>query len=98
VVQTFRIVSPSARRNSVRFFFGSPAPKSTMVGGFEKAVYKQVGAFATLRQLVKAHAMIVRDTVRTQNRIKALFRARGVRVVGKGIYQAAKRDEECSQL
>jgi hypothetical protein len=43
------------------------------IGAFEKPVYKQFGAFATLRQLVKAHAMIVRDTVRAQNRTKALF-------------------------
>jgi hypothetical protein len=55
-------------------------------GALETTVYKQVGAFATLRQLVRAHAMIVQDTVRVQNRIKALFRSRGVRVAGKSIY------------
>ena len=62
-------------------------------GALETTVYKQVGAFGMLRQLVRTHALIVQDTVRVQNRIKALFRSRGVRVVGKSIYHAAKREE-----
>jgi transposase len=68
------------------------------IGALETSVYKSVGAFAMLRQLVKAHAMIVRDTVRVQNRIKALFRGRGVRVVGTSIYQPAKRQEHLRAL
>jgi hypothetical protein len=68
------------------------------IGALETTVYKAVGAFATLRQLVKVHAMIVRDTVRVQNRIKALFRGQGVRVVGAGIYQPAKREEHLRAL
>jgi len=43
-------------------------------GAIQTTVFKSVGAFATLRQLVKAHAVIVRDTVRVQMRIKAIFR------------------------
>ena len=61
-------------------------------------VYKSVGAFATLRQLVKAHAMIVRDTVRVQNRIKAIFRSRGVHVEGKSIYRPDGRDATLQAL
>ena len=51
-------------------------------GAIDLGVYKQVGPFATLRQLVEAHQMIVRDSVRVQSRIKAVFRSRGVHVVG----------------
>jgi len=67
-------------------------------GAIQTTVYKSVGAFATLRQLVKAHAMIVRDTVRVQNRIKAIFRSRGVHVEGKSIYRPDGRDATLQAL
>ena len=60
-------------------------------GAITTTVYKGQGEFATLRQLVKAHDMVVRDTVRVQNRIKALFRARGIAAGGKDVYAAAER-------
>jgi transposase len=60
-------------------------------GAIETTVYKQVGPFAALRELARTHAMVVQDTVRTQNRIKALFRSRGVQVGGKAVYRAAER-------
>ncbi len=37
--------------------------------------------------------MIVRDSARVQGRIKAVFRSRGVSVVGKTVYSAGGRDE-----
>jgi transposase len=64
----------------------------------EKSVYKIVGSFATLRQLVKVHRTIVQDTVRVQNRIRALFRARGVSVVGSRVYAKAEREDSLRQL
>jgi transposase len=60
-------------------------------GSIETRVFKDVGEYSTLRQLVKAHRSIVRDTVRAQNRIKALFRARGISTAGKDIYRASSR-------
>src|SRR5262245_51920649 len=38
-----------------------------------RAVFKDAGRLTTLRQMVKVHASIVRDTVRVQNRIKAVL-------------------------
>jgi transposase len=63
------------------------------IGAIKRGVYKAVGPYGTLRQLVKVHSMVVRDTVRIQNRIKALFRSRGVTVAGKAMYSEAKRQE-----
>ena len=60
-------------------------------GAVTTTVFKGQGAFATLRHLVKVHDMVVRDTVRVQNRIKALFRSRGIPVRGKEVYAAAHR-------
>ncbi len=62
-------------------------------GALETSVYKQAGQFGKLRHLVRAHAMIVQDAARAQQRIKALFRSRGVQAAGKSMYNAAKRPE-----
>jgi transposase len=67
-------------------------------GSLDTPVYKQTGPFATLRQLTKTHAMRVQDTVRVQNRIKALFRARGIAVVGKAVYSASQREMWLAKL
>lgn len=67
-------------------------------GAIATTVYKLVGAYSTLRQLVKAHAMIVRDTVRVQNRIRAIFRARGVHVAGKTVYLPTGREDYLRKL
>jgi transposase len=67
-------------------------------GAIGTTVYKQVGPFAALRQLAKAHAMVVQDTVRTQNRIKALFQSRGIAVTGKAVYRKTQRSEWLGRL
>ena len=64
----------------------------------EAPVYKHQGAFAALRQLVKVHAQIVRDVVRVQNRIRALFRSRGMVVAGKSLYSTLHRARYIEQL
>jgi hypothetical protein len=68
------------------------------MGKLEHTVYKDQGDFATLRQLAKAHAMIVQDTVRIQNRIKALFRSRGVSVTGKSIFTSDEHEAWIEKL
>ena len=64
----------------------------------EAPVYKHQGAFAALRQQVKVHAQIVRDVVRVQNRIRALFRSRGMVVAGKSLYSTLHRARYIEQL
>lgn len=60
-------------------------------GAAATTVYKQVGPFAALRQQAKTHAAVVQDTVRVQNRIKALYRSRGIPVEGKALYSDSRR-------
>lgn len=67
-------------------------------GSLETNVYKQVGRFGKLRHLVRAHAMIVQDTVGVKNRIKALFRSRGVQVSGRSVYEITSRAERLRAL
>jgi hypothetical protein len=77
----------------------SSGPKSAerrRIGAIEKSVFKQMGAFATLRELYcKAHEMVVRDTTRTKNRPRAQFRARGVRV---DLYTKRRRETWLAML
>ena len=67
-------------------------------GKLDTTVYKQVGAFGALRNLVKTHSMVVQDVVRTQNRIRALFRSRGVPVAGKSVYATKERETWIAKL
>jgi hypothetical protein len=90
-VVTLRVPESRGAKSDEHDAFGLAERLRTVAG--EQGVYKKVGAFGTLRQLVKAHEMIVRDVVRMQCRIKAVFRSRGVQVGGKGIYNADKREE-----
>jgi hypothetical protein len=58
-------------------------------GALQK-VFEDEGRLTTLRQMVKVHATIVRDTVRVQNRIKALYRSRGVNASGERVLAQGK--------
>jgi hypothetical protein len=55
----------------------------------EVKVYKPVGPFGELRQLVKTHVSLVVDSRRVQSRLKALYRSRGIMTPGKGVYGVA---------
>jgi len=44
------------------------------------------------------HAMVVRDVVRVQNRLKSFYRSRGVDVAGKKVYGTTGRGEYLQQL
>ncbi|MBK8694622.1 MAG: hypothetical protein IPN17_20665 [Deltaproteobacteria bacterium] len=46
----------------------------------------------------QTHGMVVRDVVRTQNRIRAMFRSRGVPVVGKAVYGTKEREAWLAKL
>jgi transposase len=61
-------------------------------GAIQKHVFKEVGEYGTLRELGRTHTMVVQDVVRVQNRIKALFRSRGIAVVGKSVYSEEGRE------
>jgi transposase len=67
-------------------------------GAIERRVFKEVGEFRTLREIGRTHQMVVQDVVRVQNRIKALFRSRGVAVSGKSVYSEKGREEYLEKL
>jgi len=63
----------------------------------EVRVYKEVGRYGRLRELSKVHQMQVRDSVRVQNRILALYRSRGI-ATEDSLYNPTQREEWIAKL
>lgn len=68
------------------------------VGAIKTRVYKGVGQFGQLRELSRGYAMVVRDSVRVQNRIKSLYRSRGIPTGRKELYAPAAREKWLRKL
>jgi transposase len=67
-------------------------------GAIKRKVFKEAGQFRMLRELARTHGMIVQDSVRVQNRIKAMIRSRGVATSGKSVYSEEDRKEYLKKL
>lgn len=55
-------------------------------------VFKAPRQFSRLRELSRLHSMLVRDVVRVQGRLKAMYRARGIPTPGASVYGASGRE------
>lgn len=63
-----------------------------------RAVYHGGTDRATLKELARTYMNLVEDGTRVMQRLKALFRARGIRTHGTAVYQANRRAEWLRQL
>lgn len=61
--------------------------------GAVKPVFHATNDVATLRELVRNYLNLVDDAARTKLRIKAMFRARGIRTVGRSVFRADQREK-----
>lgn len=68
------------------------------IGAIKRKVYKKRGEFGALRYQAKAYTLLVADSVRVQNRIKSLFRSRGVAVAGKSVFSMPEREAWLKKL
>lgn len=68
------------------------------IGAIKTRVYKGLGQFRRLRELSRGYSMIVADSIRVQNRIKSIFRSRGIPAVGKEVYAPASREKWLTKL
>jgi len=68
------------------------------LGAIRRRVYKERGGFGALGYHAKGYRWIRSDGVRVKNRLKALYRSRGVAVAGRGVYTATKRGEYLGRL
>ena len=51
------------------------------LGRIKRRVYKQQGSYGALRAVVRVYDKLMGDHVRAQNRVKSVFRARGIEVL-----------------
>ena len=68
------------------------------VGSLDKRIFKAPRQFTMLRELARTHAMISRDLVRVQSRIKSIYRSRGVATPGRSVYCQHGREQWLQQL
>jgi transposase len=66
--------------------------------GALRAVYHSSPHRETLRELARTYTNLVEDSTRVMQRLKALFRARGIPTPGKQVYHAAHRAEWVARL
>jgi hypothetical protein len=57
-------------------------------GTIKTSVFKAPRRFSRLRELARVHSMLVRDVVRVQGRLKAMYRGRGISTPGKSVYSS----------
>lgn len=63
-----------------------------------RAVYHGGRDRATLKELARTYMNLVEDSTRVMQRLKALFRARGIKTLGTAVYRVAQRRAWLSQL
>ena len=63
-----------------------------------RAVYHETGDRARLKELARTYANLVEDGTRVMQRVKALFRARGIRTPGRRVYHREQRAQWLRQL
>jgi transposase len=68
------------------------------VGAVKHRVYKGDGTFKALRHLSSTYAMVVEDVVRVKNRLKSLYRSRGIPTAGTSLYAENDRAEWVAML
>jgi len=67
-------------------------------GRLGRVAYKAPQKFAELRELARAYTLLTRDVVRQKNRLKSLFRRRGIDCPGEEIFQVEGRQNRLSEL
>ncbi len=84
-----KVASSRGQKSDAKDAFGLAELLRT--GNIGARVFKDVGAFATLRDLSRLYTMLRDDVVRTKNRIKSLYRSRGVATPDGDVYAAKHR-------
>jgi transposase len=66
--------------------------------GMLRSVYHGHEVTRKLKELVRAYETLSGDSRRTMTRIKAIFRGRGIRTAGRGVYQPKQREQWLEML
>jgi transposase len=87
----------SARENKDDFRDAAELADDLRTGKL-RAVYHGSPDGALLREVARTYTTLVADATRVMLRLKALFRARGIRTAGRRVYQPAERAAWLEQL
>jgi transposase len=68
------------------------------LGTIKRRVFKAPRAFSALRQATRIYSTLAVDVARTKNRLRALFRERGLTVSGAQLYDTETRPAAIEQL
>jgi transposase len=68
------------------------------LGAIKRKVYKERGRFGAVGYRARGYRWVRGDGVRVKNRLKSLYRSRGVRVAGASVYTASQRGEFLGRL
>ena len=66
--------------------------------GLLKAVYHGESGTRALKELVRSYECLVADTTRVMNRLKAIYRSRGIACAGHAVYRQDKQQEWLAKL
>lgn len=105
----YELLKPHVARVIVAQAMRQSGPKNDAIDAFgwaerlrtnaiRTAVFKAPEQYATLRELARTYRLVVNDVVRAKNRLKSLYRRRGIAVSGNGIYGEANRAGWLEQL
>lgn len=67
-------------------------------GTIRTAVYKAPGRYSRLRELCRVYRMVTRQTTQAKNRVKAMYRSRGIQTPGRQVYGEEGRQQWLKQL
>lgn len=67
-------------------------------GDLKRPVFKPSGKYRSLREAVRCHEMAVGDLVRTKNRLRAVFRSRGIQACAEELYAGSTRSQWLGKL
>jgi hypothetical protein len=68
------------------------------MGSVKTKVFKAVGRYTELREAMRGYRLIVQDTTRVKNRLKAIFRSRGVWGMDEEAYDPKTREKWLAKL
>jgi transposase len=92
------VVPPRSRGNKSDRIDSEALAEMARTGETDVRVYKAPRAFAGLRDAVRGYQMFSKDVARVKNRLKAVFRSRGLTEAGNDVYREGRKEPWLQKL
>lgn len=67
-------------------------------GALDTTIYKAVGKMGALRQAVRGHRLLTQDVARLKNRLKSIYRSRGIPAATSAVFEPEQRNQWLAKL